>query len=64
MPSGMHDFMVNGVKQDSTQISFGPFNTMSEAQQFGDDQMASGNFVSYDITAKDSHGNTVEYDND
>lgn len=53
--------MVRGVKDDSSVVNEGPFNTIAAAMQFGDDQVASGYFVDYTITYTDAHGNTVEY---
>jgi hypothetical protein len=56
------DFIVHGIKQDSTAIDFGPFPTLNEAIQFGDDQLSSGNIVDYNISYTDVHGNNVPYE--
>lgn len=61
-PPGGHDFMVHGTKNDSSQINYGPFNTLNEAKSFGDDMVASDAIESYYITYTDSHGNQVDYD--
>lgn len=62
MPSGGHDFYVHGTKDDSSQINFGPFNTLNQAIQFAEDQQASGNIVSWTITYTNAQGNEVQYD--
>lgn len=62
MPGGAHDFMVNATKADGTQAQYGAFNTLSAAQSFADDAVASGWITDYYITATDSAGNTIRYD--
>ena len=62
MPGGGTNYVVHGIKDDSTLIDYGPFNTANQATNFANDEVASGNIVDYTITYTDAHGNTVEYE--
>lgn len=63
MPAGS-TFSVKGVKQDSTVVTVNNFSSQIDAQQYGDDQMASGNWVRYTVIEHTPGGGTIEYDND
>ncbi len=61
-PPGGHNFVVHGTKNDSTMVNYGPFDTLNQAQSFGDDLVASNAIESYYITYTDAHGGIIEYE--